>query len=401
MRYGLWGKKLEKKEFVNPFILFASIWIVCLLVIESGLIKYIPLTQIFYICLFSALSSFGISYFFTKIILDSLTIKSKRILSSDAIPHGSNRFLINIVFLLLFTLICLHAYNFIIIAGGFDLGLYRSLITDEGQSIKFSGLITLLNPFAYLSIILLLVFNASKGQFLLIILLLVIFFILSTGRSSFLVVALLTGWYLYFKGVIGWKMASLLACLFFVFFATMGVVLGKLSSEVGEYMFSFINESVPVNWFTISIFNILSYMTSGIVAFSDYATTTAPVFEVLNIGKNFFKVFAPFLAQPPEFAILPNAYVPFPTNVYTFFFPPYADFGLLGVIVVFIVYGFIGSVLYKAFQVYRTEYYAGLLAIFYTVISLSVFHDYVFSSLFPYSCFLLLFVLRKKLNRKI
>jgi oligosaccharide repeat unit polymerase len=235
----------------------------------------------------------------------------------------------------------------------------------------------------------------------LMVLLLVLFFILSTGRSAFLVVALLTGWYLYFKGEIDRKKVIILALLFCVFFATMGLVLGKLSNEVGDYMFSFINKAIPQNWFTIALFNILSYMTSGLVAFSDYASTNAPVFDVYNTGRNFYKIFAPLMSRPPEFGILPNAFVPFPTNVYTILFPSYSDFGLLGIVVTFLGYGVIGGVLYTAFLVYRTKYYAALLAIFYTVISLSVFHDYAFSSLFPYSCFLLLFTLRKKLDRKI
>ena len=391
---------MEKKEFVNPFILFASIWSICLIVIESGAINYIPLITNFYIIFFSALAAFGFSYSITRFVL--INTKAVRVFPCDEgkLPQ-KNKLIVRVLFVFISALIALHAWNFYAISGGFDLGVYRSLITDEGVPMKFGGLITLLNPFAYLSLVLMVAFNASKRQMYLMVLLLVLFFILSTGRSAFLVVALLTGWYLYFKGKIDKKKVIILMLLFCVFFSTMGLVLGKLSEDVGDYMFSFINESIPQNWFTIALFNILSYMTSGIVAFSDYASTNSPVFDVYNTGKNFYKVFAPLMSRPPEFGILPNALVPFPTNVYTFFFPAYADFGLVGIVVTFLGYGFFGGVLYSAFQVYRTEYYAALLAIFYSIISLSVFHDYAFSSLFPYSCFLLLFALRKKLNRKI
>jgi oligosaccharide repeat unit polymerase len=390
------------RRVLNPFTLFFLVWSICLIIIESEVINYIPLKTSFYIIFFAALGAFGLSYTFTYFLL--CEVKSKRFQYLHCTKGRllqNNRLIIRVLFAFTSTLIALHAWNFYSIAGGFDLGVYRTLITDEGESIKFGGIITLLNPFAYLSLVLMVAFNASKRQMYLMVILLLLFFILSTGRSAFLVVVLLTGWYLYFKGKINRRIIILLVLLFCVFFATMGLILGKLSVEVGDYMFSFINEAVPQNWFTIALFNILSYMTSGIVAFADYASTTAPLFEIYHVGKNFYKVFAPLIPHPPEFGILPNAFVPFPTNVFTFLFPAYADFGLIGIVATFLGYGVVGGALYTAFQVYRTEYYAALLAIYYSVISLSVFHDYVFSSLFPYSCFMLLFVLRKRLERKI
>lgn len=394
---------MVEREYINPPVLFGTLWSFSLVVIESGVIEYVPLTTRFYILLSLAFICFGIGYFSVRLLL----LKSSRKANNSWRQHSVasdpvvDRRFINVVFIAVILLVCLHAYNYAVSGQGSGLGDYRSLITDQGESVAFGIGIALLNPFAFLSLLFMFSFNANILQKSGMLLLLTLFTILSTGRAGSLVILLITGWYLYFGNKINIKYTITAVMGFCLLFVAMGIMLDKISYEAGDYFSGFIHVAIPLNWLTIGSLNVLSYATSGIVAFSEYASSVAPVYETYHTARNLAKVINVFSEAPVEYGILSNILVPFPTNVFSFLFPAYADFGIVGIVVVFAFYGAVGGLLYSNFQNNRTHFHAAVLAIYYSLLTLSIFHDYVFSSLFPYLCFLLLFFLRKRLNVKL
>jgi oligosaccharide repeat unit polymerase len=382
---------------INPLSVFILLWSVCLIIVESGIIKYHALNSKFYTVFFTAFFFFSLGYSLISFI--SRFFLRRRNHCRYVVRDTSN--IIRFFFSAVIIIITLSIFNFYDKVGNsFDLGLYRSLITDESEQVKLKWLYGVLNPFAFLALPMLLVLKATRGQIYKMSMLLVLFAGLSTGRAPFLVVALILFWYLYLTEKINKKIILIIVISFLIFFASMGVLLGKLSNDVGIYMFNYVSDDIPFNWFTVAFVNILTYTTSGIVAFSEFISESAPTYEMYYTGKNFYKVFG-IIFTSPDYGILPNMYVPFPTNVYTFLFPIYADFGFYGISIVFFIYGGLGGFLFAAYRIYRSEFLTLLLSIYFTILILSVFHDYMFSSLFPYTCFLVLFMFKKVLNRRL
>jgi oligosaccharide repeat unit polymerase len=89
------------------------------------------------------------------------------------------------------------------------------------------------------------------------------------------------------------------------------------------------------------------------------------------------------IIDPPGSNLLPYVYTPYPINVYTIFSPYYLDLGYVGSLFAFSILGFVfGYYISKGFisSVPRDKLVG---AMFYSILFLGVFYDYLLSSGFP------------------
>jgi oligosaccharide repeat unit polymerase len=376
--------------------------------IESGTIKYIPLIIEFYFVLIIGFTSFVSGYYLFFFMFAVLSKKKPRLKTNMLLSYNNEfvrvvtmrkkKYLLITFFIAAFLQLGILFYTMFDLVGmQFDMGLYRYLLVDTGKP-KFYILIILLNPFSYLLLVVTILFSHKKAILFLAVIVSVLFAFLATGRSNMLVISLFTIWALYFKDKLNYRKMFVLLIGFFSFFFIIGLLQGKINENY-EGNFDYASDLIPHNTIGLAFLNISSYATSGIVAMSDFIANISPSYNFYFTANNFYKLFGIFFSSNPEYSVLPNAEVPFKTNVYSFFFSPYSDWGTWGVAVSFFLYGLIGAYLYRKFNKNQSTFNALMIANYYTVLSLSVFHDYFFSALFPYTIVALLICMRSALNK--
>ena len=371
------------------------VWVIALLIINSGIIKYNNLSLEFYLFLFFSLIGLYFGYFLGMLAGSVKILPKKRVRYESGLSGRLIQFFTAMVFLQFLLLF----YNMWLKVGlSFDFGLLRYIMTVEGESLKFSFISVLLNPFCFLLLPLLILSGANGKKFILPVTLLTFISILGTGRAMFLVILLMSVATYHFKSGIKLSQLFLFGCLFCLFFGLVGMHQGKVTLNY-DYALRYAGDFVPESMISVIIFNILTYATSGIVALSTLLDSTTPNYNFSLTMRNFERLFALFFDVDPSLKILPNAEVPFKTNVYTFLFVPLIDWGKLGTFVYMIIYGFIMRIIYSSFRKRGSNIDRLILSLLITLISLSIFHDYVFSATFPYLIVLTCLLFKRPINQ--
>jgi oligosaccharide repeat unit polymerase len=198
------------------------------------------------------------------------------------------------------------------------------------------------------------------------------FLILSTGRTYFFFYFITLFIIIYFKGELKTRYMRIFFFLFLFLFILVGIVLSK-----GGSLTYTLSENI-----SSSITHILAYLNGPLLAFdrflnSDFSHT---------YGKNTFRFFFALLyklniiGQEPVDIVKEYVFVPYPTNVYTFFYTYVMDFGRIGTILLIFLFGMLNSWLF--YKSKSSGNHVKLLAAFsYYPLLMVFFQDQYFSLL--------------------
>jgi oligosaccharide repeat unit polymerase len=148
------------------------------------------------------------------------------------------------------------------------------------------------------------------------------------------------------------------------------------------FLYPFIFQEMSINdegdW--IKLFGyIFVYLFSGISAFDDVVKTNMPIYDCfLMVPRPLLIVFdvslqTNMLSSCP--AIYEEKYLPLPTNVYTIFFAPYHDIGVIGVVFYLFVIGFVSQLFFIKGCLQNNDTWRFFYCIFFYTIMLSFFED--------------------------
>jgi oligosaccharide repeat unit polymerase len=304
-----------------------------------------------------------------------------------------NRLVDNILFLLPFLLLPFFINKAITIAShsgleNFFVGLRTQLTLrkEDYGILKYAGSLSLFNVF--FRVMLREIKNEKEDNFRYYISLAVAFTyaILSTGRTSILLLfTLLLGTKL-IRGRIYLRHVVYFALSFLAFFFLFAVMLGKGGS---------LNASLTENVAGVSAV-FTRYLISPLSAFDVFLKSHGDP----HFGEYGFRFLYAVLYKigitdtPPIDLVQPFIYVPFPTNVYTIYYTYAKDFGVAGSLLFVGFFGFIHSFFYfKAKADDRSLLYSYLYVLFVYPLIMSFFQDQYFSLISLWLQFILFFVL--------
>lgn len=124
---------------------------------------------------------------------------------------------------------------------------------------------------------------------------------------------------------------------------------------------------------------ISTYLFSGITAFDDYLQTNMPSYDcILTIPRPLLS-FVDTFWQSDLIALCPSIYeeklLPLPTNVYSIFFAPYHDFGLVGVGIYLFAIGYISQLSFTKGCLRNNDMWRFFYCILFYSLMLSFFED--------------------------
>ena len=202
--------------------------------------------------------------------------------------------------------------------------------------------------------------------------------VFSTGRTAiFLILVVLTG-ITVMKREMNARKLALVVSVFLLFFGAFATILGKGADPEASW-----SENLPAIGESL-----LQYSFGALPAFDEIVQDHAP----LRYGRSTFISFRGlvdrFAGREPPSAIEEFTTVPFPTNVYTAIRPVYEDYGILGVIVAFIIIGAASANSYaKATAGSRMHIYCYSILLF--PLLLSAFSDQYFAPMLLWLRYLL------------
>lgn len=374
---------------MNPIVFFLLLWGICLVLINISPIQFNELSSTFYNVFILSIVFFIIGYYSYFIVF-----QNKIIIDSKKVFIKKNH-IIFLQFFLVITLILLTFLNVYLMTGSFfNLSYYRYIITELSSGSFINKLTPLFIPIVFVGMPILIYIKAEKKIIIYYSFLLLFYFIISGSRSMLIVSILILIWFLYFYNKLK-IIHIIISIIFLVFsFSILGFLLGKLSLEENflNHFFYYIDNDIPRNFFTLSVIAVLKYMLGGIVAFSELTKIYAPSYDfnlvLLNVSK-----FSSFLGFSPNITTIEYVEVPYRTNVYTWYYNSYLDFGYFGIVFTFFILGLIGSFLFTNYK--KNSIFIIYLSVYYAIITLSVFHDYWYSSLFPYTALVYLMIIKK------
>ena len=376
---------------INPIGLYGVLWLLCLVLIEFSPIQFNELSNDFYGVLLVSFSFFILGYIFFSAFVSRQVGENRR----QYFVKIKEVKLVRFQFIMMFILIIITFVNIYIMTGGFfNFGQYRFLLTEDGSRTFINKITPFFIPVVFCGLPIMLYAKACKSKLVWFSLLLLVYFVVSGSRSIFIVAILILMWFMYFTKSLKWHHVLALVLLIVFGFAILGYLLGKMSLEERylDHFFKFIDDDIPRNFFTLSVLSILKYMLGGLVAFSELTKIYIPLYDfnltLLNVSK-----FSSYFGFSPRIQTISYVEVPFRTNVYTWFYSSYLDFGYYGVTFTSFLLGFLGSFLYK--KCIKNSIYVIYLSTFYAILTLSIFHDYWYSSLFPYSVFFYLYAVKE------
>lgn len=120
--------------------------------------------------------------------------------------------------------------------------------------------------------------------------------------------------------------------------------------------------------------NLEIYAFGGVAGFEYYYTSGFPQYNSLLTVPRFVYYLIPALGSPPP------SYFPFidttpPINVFSAMYPPFHDFGVYGIVVLFFFYGTISSIVITAFDILRNRMLGVLSGFFLYAALMSPFDD--------------------------
>jgi oligosaccharide repeat unit polymerase len=333
--------------------------------------------------------SFCIGYFLYNISVDNsiVVVNNIKIVKKNKI--------VSLQFAVIILLIVLTLVNVYLMTGSFlNFSYYRYILTELATKTIINKIMPLLTPVVFVGLPVLIYINASKRTIFLFSFLLAVFFIISGSRSIFIVAILILIWYLYFSNKLKIKHLLFSSIIIIFGFSLLGFLLGKLSLEDAylDYFFLYVNNDIPRNFFTVSVLSILKYMLGGIVAFSELTNIYEPTYDFNLVLLNLSKLMS-FLGISPNITTISYVEIPFRINVYTWYYNAYLDFGYFGIVFTFLILGYIGALLFRNYK--HNSIFIIYLCTYYTIMTLSIFHDYWYSSLFPYTILVYLIIIKK------
>lgn len=197
-----------------------------------------------------------------------------------------------------------------------------------------------------------------------------VFAVFSTGRTAILLLlAALTGIAM-MKRQMNARKLVLVVLAFLMCFGAFATILGKGADPDASW-----SENLPAIGESL-----LQYSFGALPAFDEVVQDHAPLTYGRSTFISFRRLLDIFAGREPPSAIEEFTTVPFPTNVYTAIRPVYEDYGILGVIVTFIIIGAASANSYaKAMAGSRMHIYFYSILLF--PLLLSAFSDAYFASI--------------------
>lgn len=312
----------------------------------------------------ATLAAFLFGYLMIQVVLArTFVVRAARFLSANYIGALKARRYFIALFLLFTALTLLDRYLLL----GLDFLFpdvvmqYRVLLTQEGGNNAIKGL-SLGNFFIFMIPTFVISYgdqlNTIKKYCLIAIFLIDVY--LSSSRSALFLPILIV----FFFWAIPQRLngsflvkTGLVAVALLLGFILIGEITGKNTDELGFSVYL----AAPVHAFDV-ILNDPTELQGYWLSFSPLHAVLGPLFE-----------FSPLVS-------LPNVMTPLPTNVYTIFGVYYNDFGVVGLIAWFFIFGALSAFSEKTYRISNAECIRVYVALNMSVLTLSVFYDYYTSS---------------------
>ncbi len=183
-----------------------------------------------------------------------------------------------------------------------------------------------------------------------------------------------------------------------------GVILLFIIAFFFSYPFLFQGMSVEEEGGWVKLYDYISvYLFSGISAFNDVLKTNTPHYDCfLTIPRPLLSALdamlqTNMLATCP--AIFDVKHLPLPTNVYTIFFAPYHDIGLMGIVLYLFIIGFVSQIFFTKGCIQNDDIWRFFYGIFFYTIILSFFEDQFSRGVIYYVFGLAVFLSNKLIKR--
>lgn len=341
------------RKTLQPAVVFSFVWFTIILLRFffrlTILDELYPINVTTYLVFFAGTSIFIISSYITQIIYQNKLKWEANvpiINFIDQIPQLNFRIILTALILAGLPLFILASYRVFLASNidNFFVGLRTELSYGEEDIgplkylVSFSFVIYSINLFSYLN-------EKNKKNLILLLISLtavITYAIFSTGRTFFLMILAIYLGISYIQGKrISLKRNILLFGLFLVFFTSMGIFYGKGGDT---------NDTIKDNLYPASQITA-TYLTSSLNAL-DYELNNN--FHINYDGQNtlrfFKKLFDAFNTEPSQAQdgklIKEFVFVPYPTNVYTFYSPYIKDFGILYALVMLSIFSVIHTLLF-------------------------------------------------------
>lgn len=341
------------RRILQPAVLFSFVWFMIILL--RFFFKLTLLNELYavdvttYLVFFAGTFVFILSSYITQLIyqksIGRTTISSGKEFG-DQNPQINIRIIITSLMIAGLPLFILASYRVFLASNidNFFVGLRTELsygdedIGPVKYLISFSFVVYAINLFSYLNV------KNRKNLTLLVISIIAVitYAVFSTGRTFFFMILAIYLGISYMQGKrFSLKRNVFLLALFLIFFTSMGIFYGKGGDS---------NDTIKDNLFPASQTTAI-YLTSSLNAFNYELKNDL---EINNSGQNtlgFFlklsEVFKSSTTQPAESKLVKEfVFIPYATNVYTFYSPYIRDFGILYALLMLSIFSIVHTLLF-------------------------------------------------------